>query len=347
MSFLNRLNRAFYALVHERVPGLIEEKDSRTFGARVIAGEITADDLIDVPFTNAPNLVLIDQKGTDFCVGAGKAYHKQNTEGQLMSWAGAFALGCKAQGYVGDWGISILQVMRGAQKYGTPEEAVWPFKGNRNDAAAYGTMSAEVLENAARHKDGSFFAIELPRGWDQFDAFRAYLNKFRESKAVIQTGADGHNITLIGQVKSASDILLYGPDSYGLRAGQYRLGVTKDGYRYFTRKEVNQMFTGYMAFDLPRAVAELLNAYDHKAVKLQDHNNCYVVYEGKKHLLKNELTAWAYGVLLPTNGVYLLHKDEFDLIPTGSEAIFDGGPHAEAVRRALRYVGKEQEIVKD
>jgi len=320
--------------------GLYDEKDSRTFGAEVVGGLAERSDLTEKDFCNF-SPILIDQKWTDFCVGCGKAYAKQATEGRMMSWAGAYALGCKAQGYISEWGISILQVMKGAVKYGTPEESKWPFNGDRNAAADYSKMGKDVLDNAYEHRDGSFFVINGQAGWDQFDLFRAFLNKYRENKVVIQTGADAHNITLIGQVTENGVVKLYGPDSYGLRAGKYRLGETRNGFRYFTREEVNQMFSGYMAFDMERPLAELLVAYNGKAVKMADSNDCFLVSKGERHFLKNEAIAWAHNTLLfGDNYVFTLSEEDFYKIPNGTDAKFEEGPNRDIILRILEKLEK-------
>ncbi|MFA4833568.1 MAG: hypothetical protein WC619_01825 [Patescibacteria group bacterium] len=329
--------------------GLYDEVDERNFGAEVIAGNVTKADLTDQEFqTFQP--VLMDQLDTDFCVGAGKAYFKQATERVIMSFAGAFAMGARALGYVPEWGISILQVMKGACGFGVPEEDKWkyeaysilkPLKSGRNYFANWKNMPQDTLDNAAKHKDQSFFQINLLSGWDQFDTFRAYLNKFKDKRIVIQTGVDDHNITLIGQKVINGVIKLFGPDSYGTQSINYRIGKSIDGFRYFSRTEANQLFTGYIAFDMPRALAELLNLYNNKAIKLKDNPECFLVKNGEKHSLVNETIAWAHNTLLfDPNYVSEISQEDFDKIPTGEPAKFKDGQNWQIVRRILEKLNK-------
>lgn len=329
--------------------GLYDEKDENNFGAEVIAGDVTRADLTDQEFqTFQP--YLMNQLDTDFCVGAGKAYFKQATEKMHMSFAGAFAMGARALGYIPEWGISILQVMKGAVTFGTPEEDKWnyepysllkPLKSGRNYFANWKNMPQETLDNAANHKDQTYFQINILPNWDQFDTFRAYLNKFKDKRIVIQTGVDAHNVTLIGQKVINGEIKIFGPDSYGNKSINYRIGKSTDGYRYFSRSEVNQLFTGYIAFDLPRPLAELLVQYNGKAIKLADNKDCYLVTGGKKRSLVNEAVAWANNTLLfNPNYVFEVAKEEFDLIPTGEPMKFDEGQNWQIVQRVLEKLNR-------
>jgi hypothetical protein len=342
------LNRFFYSLFNKRVEGLFDEKDPRSFGAKVLAGEITRVDITDESFQTCHFPELIHQKSTDFCAGCSKAYGKEATEGMKMSWAGAFAMAMKAQGFISDWGTSILQVMRGAQKFGIPELSVWPYTGNRNESADYKRMSASVLENAAKHKDESFFVLDIPAGFDQFDTFRAYLNKFKDKKVVIHSGVDAHAVTIIGQTFVDGELKLFGPDSYGTHTCAYRIGKCVNGYRIFSRWETNQLFTGYMSFDMPRTLAELLVKYDGKAVKKQGGADCYLVHKGKKCFIKNEAVAWAFNTLLfGDNFVHVITQDEFDLLPMGEQLKFEDGANSPIILRILEKLNRTELINAD
>lgn len=342
MNFLVSIGNFFRVNILKRhVHGLFEAVDSRNFGAKVIAGAVTIDDLTRKDFNVFLPDVLINQSTSDFCVGASNAYRKQATEGLPMSWAGAFAMAMRSQGYVSSWGTSILEMMKGCQKYGIPENRFWPWTGNRDYCADWKNMSQLVLDNAVKHRDGSFFQIEPMSGWDKFDIFRAYLWKLKDRKIAVQTGADAHAITLVGQVTMDGEIHLFGPDSYGINAPNYGFGRTIDGYRYFTRQEVNQMFTGYIGLDMPRSLAELLVRYDGKAIKKASVNDCYLVKDGQKHFLKNEAIAWSHNTLLfGEDYVFALTEEEFEEIPMGEQATFDSGSNRAIILRILEKVGK-------
>ncbi len=329
-------------ILRKNAPGLFDERDPRNFGAKVIAGAATEEDLVSEDFFTFLPPALINQASTDFCVGCSKAYAKGATEGVQMSWAGAFAMAMQMQGFISEFGTSILQMMKAAVKYGIPEESFWPYGGNRNYSADWRNMPKEVTENAAKHKDGSFFEVQLATGMDQFDTFRAYLWKLRRKKIAIQTGADAHAITLVGQKIFRGELRLYGPDSYGPRSSvTYRLGVVENGYRHFTRPEVNQMFTGYVGLDMQRSLAELLVRYDGKAIKLEEGRECFLVKGGMKLPLRNEAIAWAHNTLLfGENFVFVVTPDEFESIPLGEPATFESGPNHEIIRRVLEKVAQ-------
>jgi hypothetical protein len=322
------------------VRGLWDERDDRNFAARVIAGEVTKVDLIDYDFQTCEP-TLKHQGASDFCVGYSKAYAKEATEEKTMSGPGAFAMGCRTLGYIPEWGISILQVMKAAVKYGVPEDRLWPLTGDRKHDADWLEMNEETVRNAELHKDRSYFEIQGINEMDRFDQFRAYLHKFKDSKAVIETGVDGHAVTLIGQKWHDGELCLFGPDSYGKWNYNYRWGKCVDGYRYFNRNDARYLFIGYMAFDMPRSLAELLNAYDGKAVKLESSNDCYLIEKGERQLLVNEAVAWSHNTLLfGEDYVFVLTDEEMSEIPLGKPASFSDGANADIVRRILEKVNR-------
>jgi hypothetical protein len=326
--------------------GLIDDIDSRDFNLEVLAGKVTKKDLTNAEFQVADFKEIINQGSTDFCVGCGKAYAKEITEGMLMSWAGAFANGCRAQGYVSSWGISILSVMKGAVKYGVPERRLWDYENwtprkkesGRNYFANWLNMDDEVENNAYEHRDGSFFRIKDPIGMDRFDTFRAYLNKMKNEKIVIQTGIDNHNITLIGQQIFKGELCLKAIDSLGEMFINYRTGSFLNGYRYFNRYQANKLFNGYVSSDLKRTLVDLLNQYDGRAVKVKDDPKCYLIKEGKRHWLANESTAWSHGILLYPPHIYEIREEEMKIIPEGKVLNFKDGKDWKVIEAILRKV---------
>ena len=341
------MEKRFLDFIRGRRGGLYEEDDERSFGSHVAFGQASRDDITDKDF-QFKGFAFIDQLSTDFCVGCGKAYFKQLTEHQLMSWAGAYAMGCRALGYIPKFGISILQVMKGAVKFGCPEEKYWKYKSwngttksGRNYFANWKNMSNEVLANAEKHKDESFFVVSTQYKWDKFDLFRAYLHKFYKlnKTIVIQTGTDAHNVTLIGQKTVSGELKLVGIDSYGKRSINYRIGKSIDGLRYFNRAEANQLFTGYIAFDMPRNLAEILVKYNEKVVKTDSSPDCYLISGGTKHSLVSEKIAWSNGFLLaPYDDAKLtedISEEDLNDIPLGEPLKFEGGKNEFIIRRIM------------
>jgi hypothetical protein len=318
--------------------GLIDETDERDFGAHLIRGHVSKSDLTDKEFRVA-TVILIHQGSTDFCVGCSRAYGAQATEGKLMSWAGAYAMSCKILGYIPKYGTSILSMCKGAVSYGTPEEKYYKYSAvkGRNWFANHNNISKEGYDNAKKHKAQSYYRIYEPWGMDRFDTFRAYLNKFKDKKVVIHTGVDGHAVTLLGQKKKDGEMKIYGPDSYGKTSKNYRIGKSIDGIRYFNRSEANQLFQGYILFDMERELAEILKEYDGKVIKLEDSKKCYLVQGGEKRYIPDEDTAWSHGHLLaPYDGAKLVEtvdKSDFDKIPDGDNLKFEGGKNEFIVRR--------------
>lgn len=345
------ISKIYNFLLGRKGGGLYDERDDRNFGASSVFGKAKRIGLNNEDFVIG-KFTFINQLSTDFCVGCGKAYFKQLTEHLLMSWAGAYAMGCRALGYIPKFGISILQVMKGAVKFGVPEEKFWKYKSynglpktGRNYFANWRNMPQETLDNAEKHKDESFFEISYQYGWDKFDLFRFYLAKFykEDKKIVIQTGTDGHNVTLIGQKTVSGELKLVGIDSYGKRSINYRIGRSIDGLRYFNRQEANQLFTGYIAFDMPRSLAEILVKYDMKVVKTEDNPDCFLIREGEKHSLVDEETAWSNGFLLAPDKndklTEIITPADLADIPLGKPLEFINGVNEFIVRRIYEKNG--------
>jgi hypothetical protein len=330
----------------EKMP-IYDETDSRNFNSSNIAGQISKEDLVDLDFVNFMPAEFIDQVSTDFCVGCGEAYAKEATEGKPMSWNGAFALCCKLLGYIESWGTSILRMKKAGQKYGVPCRELWPYRQDksRDWNADWKNMPQNVLDDALFHKDDSYWEVDIPWGWDDFDAFRATLWKFRTKKIVIQCAVDKHNVTLVGQKMIEGIMYLVGIDSYGTRSQNYRVGKSINGIRYFTRSEANLLSTGYFSIDIGRTLAELLNKYNEKAVKTDDSPDCFLIKNGQRHNLVNEYVAMSNNCLLfePLN-VYTISKDEMNLIPEGETAKFREGANWQIVQRLLEKFDKKEII---
>ena len=330
---------------HNRRFGWYQEVDERNFLGKNIAGDIQRSDLVDTPFHNFIPTELIDQQNTDFCVACGKAYGKEATEGAPMSWSGMFALYCRLIGYISSYGASVLGMQKAAVKFGIPERSLCDYRADkgRDWNADWTNLSPATLTNALLHKDGSYFEANRPYGWDRFDTFRAFLYKFHGKKIVIQTGIDSHNITGEGQDfhPQTGELCLTCLDSYGTQSIDYRVGKSINGIRYFNRQEANQLPTGYFAFDMERTLAELLNTYNGKAVKIKDSPDCFLVKDGKRHSLVNEYIALANNCLMyDPNNVYILTSDEMNEIPLAEPMKFKDGQYWSLVQRILEKLNK-------
>jgi hypothetical protein len=337
------LIKKMFGIAKEKIQ-IYDETDARNFNSSVIAGQITREDLTEDDFLTFHPIEKIDQGSTDFCVGCGKAYAKEATEGMPMSWSGAFALCMKQMGYITDWGTSILQMMKAGKNHGVPERSIWPYRADkgRNWNADWKNMPDSVITDAKFHRDQSYFEVDVPWGWDEFDAFRAHLNKFKNKKIVIQSAVDKHEVTLCGQKKIDGEIKLVGIDSYGERSIKYRIGQSINGWRYFSRAEANLLATGYFSFDIDRTLAELLNEYDGKAVKIQSSPDCFVVKNGQRHNLQNEFVALAHGCLMyDPNNVYTIAEEELKRIPEGAPAKFREGQNWQLVQRILEKTNNQ------
>jgi hypothetical protein len=207
-------------------------------------------------------------------------------------------------------------------------------------------MPQVVLNNALTHRDGSYFEANRPIGWDRFDCFNAWLNKFKDKSLVIQTGTDGHNVSAEGFDfhPRTGEWCLTTLDSYGTENNNgYRIGESINGVRYFNRKECNQLPTGYFAFDLSRTLAELLNLYNEKAVKVAGKPDCFIVRNGQRHSLVNEWVAMANNCLLfePYN-VTEITEDEMNTIPLGEPTKFKDGKNWQIVQRIMELKAPEE-----
>ena len=310
---------------------LYDEKDERNFGSDVIYTP-TREDIVEksfIVFDPTPQ----DQKDSDFCVGYSGAYASEATEGEPMSGAFLFSMAKRLSGtYIG-FGTSVLQSCKAKQKYGVCKKSLWDYvNGKRNFFANWNNIPQEAINDAAEHKSKAYFELIIPRGWDIFDAIRAYLWHFRNEKILIQSGRDGHACTLTGYDQETKRLV--GRDSYGLR-------TYDEGIRYFDRSDANGLFTPYFSIDMDRGIAEILVQYNTKAIKLKDNNDCYLIKDGKKLLLRNEAIAWSHNTLLfNPDFVYEITKEDFDMIPTGEPAKFEDGKNWQVVQRILEKSGK-------
>jgi len=341
---LNSILNLIFGKKEINTKGCYDEIDDRNFGAEVIAGQVSKSDLTDKNFKTADFNTLIDQEWTDFCVGASGAYSKMATERKgMMSWVGAYALACKYLGYIPKYGMSILVMMKARCKYGIPEHSYYPFITGKKKSwlANWKNLSPSAIANAYTHRDKSFFMINIPYDWNKFDAFRGFLNKLKNDNVVINTGADAHAISLCAQRIMNGEIRIGGPDSYGPKGLKYRLGITENGWRWFNKYEVNQFFNGYIGLDMDRALAELLNEYNEKAVKAPGNPTCFLIKNGKKCELKNEGVAWSHGTLLfDPDFVFEIKKEELDLIPLGPRVKFKDGKNWQITQRILEKAKK-------
>lgn len=341
LDFINKLFKKEDKL---RIYGCYDEHDENMFGSQVIAGPVTTADLTNKDFKTADFSELIDQKATDFCVACSGAYAKEATENVgKMSWAGAYALACKSIGYIPDYGMSISYMMDARCRYGIPEEKYYPYDASKSKIkiANWNNLPQSALDNASTHKDKSYFILTIPNGWSKFDTWRAYLNKFRDKKIVVNTGVNSHAVTLCEQRTIDGEIRLGGPDSYGARGLTYPIGITMNGWRYFTKAEIARFFSGYIGFDMDKTLAQLLNAYNGKAVKIENDSKCWLIKDGKRRYIRNEAIAWANNTLLYNDSnVETILPEELDSIPVGNPMTFKEGTLYPVVQRMLEKTSK-------
>ena len=343
-EFIQQFIKLFKREVEIERPGFIDENDPLTYGAEDVLGEITRDDLTDEDFTNCASIELIDQKDTDFCVGESSNYASQSTEGDGL-YSGAFAFATSKIGR--DWksfGTSVLAMLKAKQKYGICKRELYDYKsGERDHYANPANIPQEAYDDALKHKIKAFGKIYPKKGWDQFDLFRAFLNKFHQKGLLIHSGVDAHASTVEFQKTIDGELKLGGPDSY-IKSKNYRIGKSIDGIGYFSRWEINQLFSGYIGFDMPKELAELLNKYNKKAIKLKNNSDCYLVSDGRKRQLSTEPMAWANNTLLfAPHNVFEVERDELDLIPTGLPANFTNGKNWQIVKRFFELTPEQFE----
>jgi len=318
--------------------GLINITDDRNFGSQTVY-KPNKDDLEEA--TKETFVVfrpkLLDQYDSDFCVGFGNAYESDATEdfdcvSEQGSGAYIYAGSKKWSGasYL-KWGTSLLAAGMARVTYGICNKELWDYKrGNRNYYANWANIPQEAHDNAAKHRAGVLYELSVPWTWSKFDAIVAALWHFKDKKVLIGTGNNAHRITVGGYDKESDALICF--DTYGERT--YSKGI-----RYIYREEARTLFTSYFVLDIERELAELLVAYNDKVIKIKDNNDCYVVRDGKKHLLPDEKVAWSHGFLLaPYDGdklVEVLEEKDFNKIPTGDEMAFEGGKNEWIIKRIL------------
>jgi hypothetical protein len=321
LNWLKNKNKKFY---------LYDEVDDRNFGSDALYKPVK-EDLVDeyfMVFDPTPQ----NQYDSDFCAGYSGAYAAEATEHEPLSGAFLFAKAKELTGEWSSWGTSIRQICKDRNKFGICSKKLYDYAwGKRDRFANWNNITAEAVKDAEKHKSQSYFQVVKPWGWDLYDTIRAYLWHFKDQNILINTGRDAHAATIIGYDPNRG---LVGRDSYN--------GETYEkGLRYFDRNFANGLFTPYFSWDMPRNLAELLVQFNNKAIKLTDNEDCYLVKNGQKHLLKNEAIAWANGTLLfDPNFVTAVLKEDFDKIPTGEPAKFEEGEYWQIVKRILEKVDK-------
>jgi len=337
-----------------------DEKDERNFGASA-AIEITKADLVNKSFV-VFDPTDIDQTDCDFCVGCSGSYGSEATEKRVGAFAYLFAMAKKLVGEYASWGISILSMCKARVTYGICKKELWDYQtGRRNYFANWNNIPTAAHADAAQHKGASFWEVDTPLTWSRFDAIRAYLWKLKDQKILVHTGNNGHAITVIGYIANSTDSdlmakfpkitqiamhsgytdVLVCKDSYGDRTYQ-------EGYRFITRAEARTLFTPYVILDIERSLAELLVAYNNKAIKLEGNADCYLVKNGQKRLLNNEAIAWANGItFMPEADICTLAEDEFNRIPIGKPMEFYEGAYNKFVIRILEKLkpGEVEKII--
>ncbi|MBU1067794.1 hypothetical protein KKE60_08410, partial [Patescibacteria group bacterium] len=331
--------------------------DDRNFGSQNFAGVITRDDLPDSSFV-VYDPVLIDQKDTLFCVGFSGRMCRDATEEIITSGSMAFSLAKKRDGSTTQGnGTSPLKVAKVLVESGICKNELYPLTGNGqgNYLANWHNIPEEAWSDALKHKGGSYFEVNIPWRMSKFEGMVAHLNKFKNQKLLIMTGADGHAITPIGYLKAGDnfkDILnlerpfnkifsedrLISKDSYDRSSMNYSLGYYKNGYRFFTVNEVSYFFTGYMITDIPRELAEILNRFTGKLIK-SDGEDIFLVKDGKRWLFESEEALWSHNYYL-TQGIEYLTPSEINLIPNGEKLTVENGINKELINEIVNIVAK-------
>jgi len=329
--------------------GLIDEVDSRNFGAE-IAATISTKDLVKESFV-VLNIEPQDQLDSDYCAGFSGAYSSEQTEGMQCSGSFLFAMAKKLSGSYKGWGTSILKISQARTKFGVCNKSSWEYKkGKRDYYANWNNIPEEVYKEAEQHKAKSYYQVSKGFNWSMFDTIRAYL---KITGKTINTGATGHAITIIGYVDENQNFShdfpeklkkiikdnnikdkLIALDSYGER-------TYYNGYRFIDRVESEALFTPYITLDIPRNLADILNEYDQKCIKTKDDPKCYLVRGGQRCHLKNPMTALSHNILLQGD-VFTITDEDMSLIPEGKMLSFYEGKFAPLVKRCIEFVDKER-----
>jgi len=327
-----------YLRYGKKKEGLVDLTDDNDFGSRAIYTPDKKDleQALKQTFI-VFNPKLLDQTDSDFCVGFGSAYEADATEnfdGESGQGSGAyvFAMAKKWSGAsISTFGTSLLAGAMARVKYGICNKELYDYKkGWRNWFANWNNIKEEAIEDAKKHKAGSAWRLNVPWGWTKFDAIIATLWYFKDKKVLIGSGNKSHRITMGGYDIVRKAIICF--DTYGER-------TYLKGLRFVDRVEARTLFTSYFVLDIERDLAEILVQYDRKVVKLKNNKDCYLIKNGKKHLIPNEKTAWSRGFLLAPydNGklVEIITEQELNKIPLGDNVKFEGGKNEFIVRRIM------------
>lgn len=291
-----------------------------------------------------PNVPPIkNQFWTDFCVAFEGSYTvEQDYQSKLENWkkrlSAAFNFAATKRRYYkgyGGFGLSIPYSLGSLQHDGICLESLYPMyksKSKRNFMANWRNIPPEAWADAKNRKmDRGYFKVDVFK--DKFENFASglyhweeivitglywfsgfHINSDRQLILNKSGGYEGHCVGVIGYDRHPENKKrrMWFTDSY-----------PSHGTWWLYEDEVKAiMYNGYIV--LPKKFTleaiKIIQKYAGKAIKTDDNPNVYLVMNGEKRQLINEMAAWSHGVRL-WEDVTKVPAEELAIIPTNNKTL--------------------------
>src|SRR3990167_2259212 len=314
------------------------------------------------PEVDIKTLSVKDQGQLSTCTFQAGTVKKEMDANVVLSARFAATMG-KRFGLVGHEGLSDLRtVQKITQQYGICEEKLLPSTNlpweNYSD---YTKVTPQILANAGQHKSQSYWSvsnvnqvlklldegrtvtigIDWKQAWNMNGGFSIpWLISMIGSFIV-----GGHAVLIRGYKKNYQGIpiVLKIQNSYGF-------GYGDGGCFYMKPEDLQPYLNKYGAFtqlDINVDVGKFIVNYSNKVVKESDNANCYKILQGKKCLIPDVPTLWAWGIL--SEQIETVDKATLDAVPTGESLKFSDGERVTSVKAFAQYLsnvnGDERKIV--
>ena len=265
------------------------------------------------------------------CVGQSGAYQKQAQE-KIKCSARFLYAHCKNIDGNTNQGTGLRISQKVLRDTGISSESLYPEKNqlSHEEYIDLNKIPTEATEDAKNHKSKSSFGVNRPHfGIEEYQEvlvrtetpIQTGMQWYREDnyieKFVGEPQGDnvgGHSFSVIGWVTIEEKKYLIAINSWGVYWG-YK------GLFYFGKEALYRLYYGWVTVDIERTLAELLIAYNGKAIMTQDDVRVYVVSGGQKHLFLDEFVFWSKGFVF--SEIEEIAKEEMEIIPQGDDSQFD------------------------
>ena len=303
------------------------------------------------------NIYNLEVEGDNSYIASGVAVHncvafessytvEQDYPSLRLSAPFVFAA-AKKRYYGGDYssfGLGIVHGLGVLQHDGIPLESYYPFNNNRNKMANWHNISDEVWEDAARRKmTKGYFQVDVFE--DKFENFCAAMKNWDEMVITGMKWYNGYYLDNKGRLilNKTGNYTGHSVSSIERKTIDNIPGIVfKNSYLnmpefWLSAEQVRQeMYLGYIVLPIERDIAEIIKKYSGKAIMSNDKTKkeVFLVVEGKKCWLQNELIAWAHNIRL-WQTVEVVPDEDLVSIPQGKNLTAQEGENYQILKEVF------------